>query len=300
MRSALATLLVALSALTGCTLGTIESPAAAQISEEGSPLSPPTGSAGPHRASTGIDEGDGVAPSAPAGEAAPSTDPAPSGSTDDAPPPPPPSSEPGTPAATDSDSSKSPLGKYVVTWYTFQGNTPVNSALSGSGRQMVPYLSIAVPFRLLKAFGGKLAYGDKLFVEFLAGRTMPNGIKHTGWVQVDDFCGDSGDDSYCFQSVGGVKYPNVDLYIGDFTKSGMSTTTCSGPAGSGQELTNVSTGTPGGGEWIANYGGSALGSGKCGDVVTAKSQHGGCWYYTPPATSASYCSHCTETSCASW
>jgi hypothetical protein len=196
-------------------------------------------------------------------------------------------------------SSKTPLGKYVLTWYSFQDNTPVNSGLSASGRKLIPYISVAVPFRLLKEFGGKMSYGDKLYIEFLHGRTMPNGTKHTGWVQIDDFCGDSGDDSYCFQSVGGAKYPNTDLYLGDFTKSGMSGSTCSGPAGSGQELTNVSTGTPGA-DWIGDYGGKALGSGKCGDLSTAKPQQAGCWDYTPPASSASECAGCSSSSCTSW
>ncbi len=195
--------------------------------------------------------------------------------------------------------TKTLLGKYVVTWYSFQDNTPTNSALSASGRPLYPYISVAVPFRLLKSFGGKLDYGDKLYIEFLDGRTMPNGMKHTGWVQIDDFCGDSGDDSYCFQSVGGTKYPNTDLYIGDFTKSGMDPKACTGPAGSGGELTNVSTGTPGS-AWISDYGGSTLGSGKCGDTATAKSQQGACWDYTPPASSASECKGCTSTTCKSW
>lgn len=211
-----------------------------------------------------------------------------------------PPTDTGTPPAdTGVPPTKTLLGKYVMTWYSFQDNTPVNSAISGSGRKLVPYLSVALPFRLLKPFGGKLAYGDHLYVEFLDGRTMPNGTKHTGWVQIDDYCGDSGDDSYCFQTVGGTKYPNVDLYLGDFSKSGMSTTSCTGPAGSGQELTNLSTGTPGS-AWIADYGGKALGPGKCGDLASAKAAHGSCWDYTPPSSSASMCSGCSTSSCTSW
>jgi hypothetical protein len=130
---------------------------------------------------------------------------------------------------------------------------------------------------------------------------MPNGLKHTGWVQIDDFCGDSGDDSYCFQDVGGTKYPNTDLYIGDFTQSGMSAGAdgCSGPAGDGQVLTEVSTGSPGA-AWVGSYGGAALGSGKCGDYATAEAQQSGCWDYTPPADTVSACQDCTTTSCASW
>lgn len=210
------------------------------------------------------------------------------------------SSPDGAVAAADAGApTKSPAGKFVMTWYSFQDNTPVNSALSASGRKLVPLLSVAVPFRLLKAFGGAWNYGDRLYVAFLDGRAMPNGTKHTGWVQIDDFCGDSGDDSYCFQTVSGAKYPNVDLYLGDFTKSGMDPKTCSGPAGSGQELTDVATGNPGA-AWVAGYGGKALGSGKCGDLSTAKPQQAGCWDYTPPASSASDCVSCTSSSCTSW
>lgn len=212
---------------------------------------------------------------------------------------PPPATDGGTDSGSTTPATKSPLGKYVVTWYSFQDNTPVNSSLSASGRKLIPYISVAVPFRLLKPFGGKMNYGDKLYIDFLHGRTMPNGLKHSGWVQIDDYCGDGGDDSYCFQDVGGTKYPNTDLYIGDFTKSGMSPSACSGPAGSGQELTSVSTGDAGS-EWIGDYGGRALGTGKCGDISTAKPQQGSCWDYTPPASSASDCATCTSASCTSW
>jgi hypothetical protein len=207
----------------------------------------------------------------------------------------------GTPTTTDAGgtTTKTLLGQYVITWYSFQDNTPVNSALSASGRKLVPYISVAVPFRLLKDFGGKLNYGDQLYLEFLAGRTMPDGTKHSGWVEIDDFCGDSGDDSYCFQTVGGKSYPNTDLYIGDFTKSAMDPKACTGPAGDGQQLTNVYTGSAGA-AWIGNYGGAALGSGKCGDINTAKPQQAGCWDYTPPASSSSDCAGCSATSCTSW
>src|SRR5262249_35425990 len=141
-------------------------------------------------------------------------------------------------------SGKQPLGQFVMTWYSFQDNTPVNSAQTSSGRDLIPYVSIAVPFTLLKKFGGGLDFGDVLYIAFLDGRQMPNGTKHTGWVEIDDFCGDNDDDSYCFQKVGGKKYPNTDLYIGDFTQSGMKGDgkNCDGPAGAGQELTDVFTG----------------------------------------------------------
>lgn len=196
-------------------------------------------------------------------------------------------------------------GQFVITWYSFQDNTPVNSAQSASGRDLVPYLSVAVPFHLLVPFGGKFNYGDKLYLEFLKDRTMPNGMKHTGWVQIDDFCGDDSDDSYCYQTVGGNSYPNTDLYIGDFTKSGMTASSgnCSGPAGSGQELTNVFSGDAGC-QWVDDYGGAALGTGKCGDYGSAESQqggtNGGCWDYTPPSNTVQYCQDCTSSTCSSW
>jgi hypothetical protein len=185
-----------------------------------------------------------------------------------------------------------------MTWYTFQDNTPSNSAMSASGRPLIPYVSVALPFRLLAPFGGALAYGDRIFVEFLAGRTMPNGKPHSGWVQIDDFCGDNQDDSYCYQSVGGQSYPNVDLWIGDFTQSSLSATNCAGPAGSGQELTKLYTGTPGDGEWVTDYGGRSIGAGACGDSKAARAEQPNCWHYTPPPETAEYCQYCSAKTCA--
>jgi hypothetical protein len=186
--------------------------------------------------------------------------------------------------------AKIPLGRFVLTWYSFQDNTPVNSARSSSGRPLVPYISVAVPFRLLSAFGGELHYGDKLYVEFLHDRIMANGKRHTGWVQIDDFCGDEGNDAYCFQEVDGKKYPNVDLYVGDFTQSGIDPKTCLGPAGGGAELTSVFVAARQTTQIVSHdYGGSAIGSGKCGDLAAAKLQQGNCWTYTPPAESSEQC-----------
>lgn len=170
------------------------------------------------------------------------------------------------------------LGDFVLTWYTFQDNTPCNSMATASTRPLIPYVSVALPFRFLKSKGGSLDYGDQLFIKFLQGRTMPNGTKHTGWVQIDDFCGDGGNDSYCYQTVGGQKYPNVDLYIGDYNKSGMNCAS-TGPAGDGQELTEVFRGTSGG--LVTNYGGVAKGPGKCGDCKAAKAEQSCAWHYTP-------------------
>ena len=171
--------------------------------------------------------------------------------------------------------------KFAVTFYTYQDNTPCNSSASSSGRRLIPYVSAAVPFRYLKEKGGPLAYGDHLFVKFLEGRTMPNGRQHTGWVQLDDFCGDGGDDGYCFQDVGGKKVPPLDLYIGDWTKSGMRCDggSTAGPAGGGQELTEVRRGS-GGAKFVADYGGAEKGSGRCGDCGSAKKEQCA-WHYTP-------------------
>jgi hypothetical protein len=175
-----------------------------------------------------------------------------------------------------------------MTWYSFQDNTPVNSSISSSGQVLKAYVTVAVPFTQLKEFGGKFDYGDKLYLEFLHGRKMPNGMLHTGWVEIADYCGDNMDDSYCYQTVGGKKYPNIDLYIGDFVKSGMAPSNgdCTGPAGTGQELTNVWMGNcPE--QWSENYGGASLGDGKCGDKTTARKEQYGptgpgtneCWGY---------------------
>lgn len=190
--------------------------------------------------------------------------------------------------------------QHVLTWYTFQDNTPVNSLFSASGRSLKPYSSIAVPRRELAALGG---YGTKIYVAFLDGRMMPNMTKHTGWVQIDDICGDGNDDSYCYQDLGGKKYPNIDLYLGDFTKTGMKaspTGDCEGPAGSGQELTDVWTGNAGA-NFHADYGGSALGTGKCGDQAAARLEQkgvntpgeSGCWGYDGQAADGTaQCKEC--------
>ena len=172
------------------------------------------------------------------------------------------------------------LGTHVITWYTFQGNTPCNTTVTGSGRPLQPFVSVAVPFRFLKERSptGTLRYGDQLYLRYLDGRAMPNGKHHTGWVRIDDFCGDHGKDDYCYQTVGGKKYPNVDLYIGDWTQSKQS---CGhGPAGSGQEKTEVVMGPAPQGKFVTDYGGAAAGKGKKCDCSAARAEQS-CWYYTP-------------------
>ena len=221
------------------------------------------------------------------------------------------------------------ISPHVITFYSFQDNTPVNSLFTASGRPLKQYSSVAVPRRELKMGGGKLDFGQKLWLAFLAGRTMPNGTKHTGWVQIDDFCGDAGDDTYCYQKLGSdaackpitdpTCYPNVDLYIGDFSKSGFMPTPpspdhpmgdCTGPSGSGQDLTDTYTGNPA--TFETNYGGALLGTGKCGDRQTARDQQYGppkgapfgdeakmqvgtltaCWAYDGQGPDTSDCSMC--------
>lgn len=196
-----------------------------------------------------------------------------------------------TPGPTNTSGLKR-LGEYVMTWYGYEDNTPCSSSLTSSGRPLIPFVSVAVPFRLLKKHGGPLDYGDQLFVKFLENRKMPNGKLHTGWVQLDDMCGDGGNDSYCFQSVKGKKYPNVDLYIGAWKGSGMDPKTCSGPAGSGQEKTDVfhaDKGKAPSGKFINDYGGAKTNGLKCGDCAAAKREMGKCMTYTPPSSSAKWC-----------
>lgn len=177
--------------------------------------------------------------------------------------------------------SGSRLGTHALTWYSFQDNTPCNTTATSSGCGLTPYVSAALPFRFLKQFGGSFEYGDQVHVKFLEGRTMPNGKKHTGWVRIDDFCGDGGNDTYCFQTIDGTRYPNVDIYIGDYATSGMK---CNGgPAGSGLEKTEVAYGPAPPGKFVSDYGGNATyaHAKKC-DCADARKRQESCnWHYTP-------------------
>ncbi len=177
------------------------------------------------------------------------------------------------------------IGKFTLSWYSFQDNTPTNSQISASGHLLIPYVSIAVPYtQIVNCAGekpkkgttctGTLKYGDKLYVDYLHGRKMPNGMTHTGWVMIDDYCGDGHDDTYCYLMADddGKAYPNVDLYIGDFAKSGMmpmGTDQCGGPAGGGTEGALVYSGDPGA-AFVNAYGGARLGTGLCGDRQKAR------------------------------
>jgi hypothetical protein len=120
--------------------------------------------------------------------------------------------------------------------------------------------------------------------------------------------GHAGDDAYCYQDIPQGKFPNVDLYIGDFTKSGMMATAdgdCIGSAGPGQDLTDVYTGNAGT-NFRTEYGGATLGTGKCGDKLAARKEQkgtttpgeGGCWGYDAQDSEAD-CANCTPSTCAS-
>ena len=188
-------------------------------------------------------------------------------------------------------------GEAVVTIYTFQDNSACNSMMTASGRPLVPYVSVALPFRYLTDYGGgPFTMGDTLHVAFLEGRIMTDGHPHSGWVRIDDFCGDGGDDSYCLQS----GLPNVDLYVGDWAESGMSceaaapedqgTGSFSGPGGDGHEPTVISTGPAPSGEPAEGYGGAAMGEGDCGDCDFARTvQPPACWHYDPGEENIEHC-----------
>jgi hypothetical protein len=185
----------------------------------------------------------------------------------------------------------------VVTAYSFQDNSACNSVMTASGRTLVPYVSVALPRRFLQETGGgPFALGDTIFVSFLEGRTMPSGRAHTGWVRIDTFCGDHGDDAYCFQH----GKPNVDVFIGDWPASGMTcladdlgafgTGSFAGPAGSGQEDTVVYFGPAPPGALAIDYGGRAMGAGPCGDCAFGRTvQPPACWHYDPGTTNVEYC-----------
>ncbi len=192
-------------------------------------------------------------------------------------------------------------GEAVVTLYTFQDNSACNSSMSASDRALIPYVSVALPFRYLTDFGGEpLSMGEVIHVAFLEGRVMPDGTAHSGWVRIDDFCGDGGDDSYCLQG----ELPNVDLYIGDWAVSGMSCDAAdpeewgsgafSGPGGDGHEQTMVSRGAVPESEPASGYGGAPLGAGRCGSCEDGQEvQPPACWHYDPGSENIEYCD-CTN------
>jgi hypothetical protein len=188
-------------------------------------------------------------------------------------------------------------GSAVVTLYSFQDNSACNSTMTASGEPLVPYVSVALPFRYLEDHGGgPFRMGESIHVDFLEGRAMPDGSVHSGWARIDDYCGDGGDDSYCLQ--GGL--PNVDLYIGDWAASGMACEAQDlqswgsgafvGPAGDGQGACTVSFGPAPEGEPATGYGGAVMGEGRCGDCDFARTiQPPACWHYDPGEENIEYC-----------
>ena len=141
-----------------------------------------------------------------------------------------------------------------LTWYTYDDNTPPRSCCSSRGHCLTPFISVALPLRHIRksarAMDNKLErdymeqqplfnFGDWIFVKFLAGRQMPTGKKHSGWVRVDDYCGDgtnSTRDQYCINDRDGTTNKFVDLYVGENKYTGY--------AGRGDEQTQFFRGNP--------------------------------------------------------
>lgn len=135
---------------------------------------------------------------------------------------------------------------FVLTWYSLQDKAPERAVKSTiSGNILVPFVSVALPYRFMKRWGGSLEFGETLYVSFLDGRKMPDSTRHTGWVRIDDVCGDEDDDSKCFKegingTEGGI-FPTIDLYVGDVFQSGM-VGNPDGPAGNNMEIVDLMIG----------------------------------------------------------
>lgn len=167
-------------------------------------------------------------------------------------------------------------GNAIITTFTFENNTPANANTSASSKPLVPFVSVALPFKFMKEKGGgPFSYGDWLYLKFLDGKRVGIGASaktHTGWVRLDTYCGDSNRYDYCIKDYNGKKYTKIDLYIGPFKKSGqkcMGDGSTTGPAGKGEEFTEVKYGPPPTGKGVESYGIPAKGPGKCNDVVAA-------------------------------
>ena len=166
------------------------------------------------------------------------------------------------------------LGNVVVTYYSFQSNTPACTNTSASGKLLEAYVSIALPFSYLTdRQGGPYQYGDWFELESLKGKRLPNGKIHTGLVRLDTTCGDLGNYSYCLHQQGSGKYSGVDLYLGDFRTSGMvcdGKGTATGPAGNGLTFTGIKYVGPNPKGAVTSYGlPSRATDCLCNDAVTA-------------------------------
>lgn len=185
----------------------------------------------------------------------------------------------------------------MLSWYSWQNNSPCNSRISSSGKPLVPYKHVAVP----KSMHGAFPLGTKLFIDGLRGKSTA-GETHSGWVEVADTCEETGSTTCYFQPPKSL--PLVKLYIGDFTKAKAK---CLGTMSRAPKIginygtskqwslpleTTISCRrTPTASERSFNrgYGGSAMGNSKfkCGDCSAAKTQLGSCYY--GGAASSKYC-----------
>ena len=168
------------------------------------------------------------------------------------------------------------IGNVMQTYYSRDNNTPAGTNTSASGELMIPYVSCALPFSFFtEKSGGPYGYGDWFELDSLRGQQLPNGKKHTGFLQAVTYCGDFDDFTYCIKDHNGKKYSSIDVYIGPFKGSGQkcdgkgSTT---GPAGSGLTFTGVKYWgkNPPKGKAITNYGlKEEIPGVLCNDVVGA-------------------------------
>lgn len=171
------------------------------------------------------------------------------------------------------------LGNCILTQFTFENNTPCCSTSSASGKPLIPFVSCSLMFRYLKdKKGGPLKMGDQIYCAALAGRKMPNGKTHSGWLRIVTYCGDLGNDAYCAQSKDGKMYPLVDVYVGSFPASGSvcdGQGSVTGYVGDGNLMSEVKAGPAPAGDPAATdgkkgdapYGGQAFGTCKCSDCV---------------------------------
>lgn len=180
-----------------------------------------------------------------------------------------------------------------LSWYSWQNNRPCNTAISSTGKQLVPFRSIAIPKSMERAY----PIGTQLFIDGLKGKSTAGMETHSGWVEVADFC-QEGASVTCYMNPPN-SIPIVRLYIGDFQKAHA---TCTGTTSRAPSIA-INYGTskawflpmsttisckkkPALGEraFNRNYGGAAVGSGGvCGMCTTGKTVLGAC-YHSPLGT----------------
>ena len=173
---------------------------------------------------------------------------------------------------------KTLLWKTKCTWYSSNDNTPCASAVSSKGKELVPYVSLAIARKFINEGSSndakKVKYGEWVFIPQMKGRMVKN-KPHTGWLRVDDKCGDfdgAGKDpnAHCYID-NAQTAPKVDMFIGLFS----ATMTCAngsttGPGGSGQDPIDVYRGTPTSAEKVTEYGVPwRVPGAKCNDCYAA-------------------------------